>query len=79
MLHYIKKMAPLAFAAIIMSSCADTETKKLSAEESAEETEMVMMDSTATTVKENTSALEAQTKKVETSLESIDAEFDSTK
>ena len=72
-------MAPLAFAAIIMASCGDTGTKKPSAEESAEETEMVMMDSTATTVKENTSALEAQTKKVETSLESIDAEFDSTK
>ncbi len=75
MLYYIKRMAPVAFAAIFMVSCTDNATKK----PSTEETEIVTMDSTTTKVEENTSALEAQTKKVENALESVDTEFDTKK
>lgn len=71
MIHYIKRMAPLAFAAfIIASSCTDTKTN------TQEETEINTMDSTSALLKENADKLEAQTKKVEESLEKLDTEFE---
>ena len=71
MIHYIKRMAPLAFAAfIIASSCSDTKTN------TQEQTEISTMDSTSALLKENADKLEAQTKKVEESLEKLDTEFE---
>ncbi len=60
MIHYIKRMAPLAFAAFsIASSCTDTKTN------TQEQTEINTMDSTSALLKENADKLEDQTKKVE--------------
>ena len=71
MIHYIKRMAPLAFAAfIIASSCTETKTN------TQEQTEINTMDSTSALLKENTDKLEVQTKKVEESLEKLDTEFE---
>jgi hypothetical protein len=70
MIHYIKRMAPLAFAALIIaSSCTQTTTN------TQEQAEINTIDSTSTILKENTDKLEAQTKKVEKSLEKLDTEF----
>ncbi len=71
--HYIRKTAPLVFAAIIMTaSCSESKTN------SEEQTEISTIDSTSKAVKENTDKLDEQTKKVEESLEKLDKEFDST-
>lgn len=71
MIHYIKRMAPLAFAAfIIASSCTDTKTN------TQEQAEINTMDSTSALLKENADKLEEQTKKVEESLEKLDTEFE---
>ena len=71
MIHYIKRMAPLAFAAfIIASSCTDTKTN------TQEQTEINTMDSTSALIKENADKMEDQTKKVEESLEKLDTEFE---
>lgn len=74
MIYYIKKLTPLAFAAVFMLvSCSDS---KKSTEE---KTEITTMDSTTKTVKESISKMEDQTKKVEESLEKLDKEFETTK
>jgi hypothetical protein len=69
----IQKLFPIAFiAAMLGSSCnSSTTTTK-------EEVEIKTMDSTSGAVKENREKLEDQTKKVETSIEKLDNEFDST-
>ncbi len=70
MIHYIKRMVPLAFAAVIIaSSCTETKTN------TQEQAEINRIDSTSRILKENTDKLEAQTKKVEESLEKLDDEF----
>ena len=70
MIHHIKRLAPLAFAALIIaSSCTETKTN------TQEQAEINTIDSTSRILKENTDKLEAQTKKVEESLEKLDAEF----
>lgn len=74
MIHYIKKLAPLAFvAAILVVSCSDAKKG------TEEKTEISTMDSTTKTVKESMEKLENQTKKVEESLEKLDKEFETTK
>jgi len=71
MIHYIKRMAPLAFAAFVMaSSCTETKTN------TQEQAEINTIDSSSRILKENTDKLEAQTKKVEESLEKMDTEFE---
>jgi len=71
MIHYIKRIAPLAFAAfIIASSCTETKT------DPQEQAEINTIDSNSRILKENTDKLEAQTKKVEESLEKLDTEFE---
>ena len=71
MIYYIKKMTPLAIAAVFMlASCSDS---KKGTEET---TEITTMDSTTKTVKESISKMEDQTKKVEESLEKLDKEFE---
>ncbi len=75
MIPYIKKITPFAFIAILASSCADTDSKTVS----VEETEITTMDSTAKAAKETSDKLEEQTKKVEASLEKLDSEFKTTK
>ncbi len=71
MIHYIKRMAPLAFGAfIIASSCTETKTN------TQEQTEINTMDSTSRLIKGSTDKLEDQTKKVEESLEKLDTEFE---
>jgi hypothetical protein len=71
MIHYIKRMAPLAFAVLIIaSSCTETKTN------TQEQAEINTIDSTSRILKENTDKLEAQTKKVEESLEKLDTEFE---
>ena len=69
---YIKKLAPIIFAALVITSCAESETN------SKEEIEITTMDSTSKVLEENTDKLEEQTKKVEESLEKLDKEFDTT-
>jgi septal ring factor EnvC (AmiA/AmiB activator) len=70
MINLIKKMAPLAFAAIILtSSCTNSEVN------TTEQTEINKMDSSANALKQTTDSLEDQTKKVEASLEKLDSEF----
>ncbi len=70
MIHYIKRMVPLAFAAVIIaSSCTETKTN------TQEQAEINRIDSTSRILKENTDKLEAQTKKVEESLVKLDDEF----
>lgn len=72
MIHNIKRMIPLVFAAIILAtSCTETKTS------TQEQTELDKMDSTSQVLKENTDSLEKQTKKVEESLEKLDKEFES--
>ena len=74
MIHYIKKMAPLAFAAVVIcSSCSESKTS------TQEKNEISTMDSTSKAVKETTEKLEDQTKKVEAALEKLDKEFEPTK
>jgi len=71
MIHYIKRIAPLAFAAfIIASSCTERKTVP------QEQAEIYTIDSNSRILKENTDKLEAQTKKVEESLEKLDTEFE---
>jgi len=71
MIHYVKRMAPLAFAILtIASSCTETKTN------TPKQTEISTMDSTSGLVKESTDKLEEQTKKVEESLEKLDTEFE---
>ena len=56
---YFKKMALLAFSAIlVVSSCTETTTTT-----TKEETEITTMDSTTKVLKENTDKLDEQTKK----------------
>lgn len=69
---YIKRLAPIIFAALVMTSCAESETN------TNEEIEITTMDSTSKVLEENTDKLEEQTKKVEESLEKLDKEFDTT-
>lgn len=74
MIHYMKRIAPLAFAAaIITSSCTETKTS------TQEQSEINTMDSTSKALKESTDKLEDQTKKVEASLEKLDTEFETNK
>ena len=71
MIHYMKRMALPAFAAIlVLSSCTETKTTTV------EQTEITTMDSTTKVIKENNEKLEEQTKKVEESLEKLDTEFE---
>ena len=71
MIHSIKRIAPLAFAILIIaSSCTETKTN------TQEQTEINTMDSTSGLVKESTDKLEEQTKKVEESLEKLETEFE---
>ena len=74
MIHNMKKIIPLAFAALIMAfSCTETKTN------TQEQIEINKMDSTSKVIKENKEKLEEQTKKVEESLEKLDSEFEDTK
>ena len=71
MIHYIKRMTPLAFAALILaSSCTESKTN------TQQQTEINTIDSTSRVLKENADKLEDQTKKVEESLEKLDNEFE---
>ena len=71
MIHYIKRIAPLAFMALIItSSCTETKT------DPQEQAEINTIDSNSRILKENTDKLEAQTKKVEESLDKLDTEFE---
>jgi len=71
MIPNMKRIALLAFAALIMaSSCTETKTN------TQEQTEINKMDSTSKVLKENKDKLEEQTKKVEESLEKLDKEFE---
>ena len=68
--HYIKKISPLAFAAIVIfSSCAESETN------TKEQAEIQSMDSTSKAAKESADKMAEQTSKVEASLEKLEAEF----
>ena len=70
MIHYIKRMTPLAFAALILaSSCTQSKTS------THEQVEINTTDSTSRIIKENADKLEDQTKKVEESLEKLETEF----
>ena len=71
MIMYVRKMAPLLFAAVLMASCSGSSTS------TEEQTEITQMDSTAKAAEEATDKLEEQTKKVEANLENLDAETDS--
>ena len=71
MIHFIKRIAPLAFAAVIIfSSCSQSKTN------TQEEAQINTMDSTAKAAKESADKMAAQTKKVEASLEKLDSEFE---
>ena len=72
MKSYIKSLASIIFLAVVLSSCAESETN------TKEEIEITTMDSTSKVLEENTDKLEEQTKKVEESLEKLDKEFDTT-
>ncbi len=75
MSYYMKRMAPIFFAAFFgLTSC--TESKSSNAEEEAE---LTKMDSTSKEVKETTAKLETETEKVEASLEKLDEEFETAK
>jgi Skp family chaperone for outer membrane proteins len=63
---------PFAIILIIASSCNDNKTSP------QEEVKITSMDSTTRVLKQNREKLEEQTKKVETSLENLEKEFDST-
>jgi hypothetical protein len=68
---YIKRVLPLALAAILFaSSCSESKTN------TEEKTEINSMDSISKEVKLSTDKLEEQTKKVEESLEKLDKEFE---
>ena len=70
MKSYIKRMTPVALAAVlIFSSCSESKTNTV------EQAEINTMDSTAQALKETTDNLEEQTRKVEESLEKLDSEF----
>ena len=70
MTKYMKRMAPIAFAAVVLaSSCTETKTN------TQEQSQINTMDSTSKALKENQDKLEDQTKKVEASLEKLDKEF----
>lgn len=73
MINYLKRIAPLAFAAIIMASCSESKTTN-----TEEKTEISTMDSTSKAVKVSIDKLEEQTKKVEETLEKLDKEFQPT-
>ncbi len=71
MQRYIKKIAPLAFAIVIIAtSCAESKTTT-----TEEETKINSMDSASTVAMKTTDKLEDQTKKVEASLEKLESEF----
>lgn len=71
MFPYIKKITSVAFAiVIVITSCSESKTTT-----TEEETKIHTMDSTSKVAVETTDKLEAQTKKVEASLEKLDAEF----
>jgi hypothetical protein len=63
---------PFAIILIIASSCNDNKTSP------QEEVKITSMDSTTRVLKQNREKLEEQTKNVETSLENLEKEFDST-
>ena len=70
MILYFKKIAPLAFAIVIIaSSCSESKTTT-----TEEQTKISSMDSTSKVAIETTDKLEDQTKKVEASLEKLNAE-----
>jgi septal ring factor EnvC (AmiA/AmiB activator) len=72
--RYIKRIAPILFAAIFgLASCTESKTS------SEEEAELTKMDSTSKEVKETTAKLETETEKVEASLEKLDEEFETAK
>jgi hypothetical protein len=72
--YYIKRIAPIFFAAILgLTSCNESKTT------SEEEVQITQMDSTSKEVKETTAKLEAETEKVEASLEKLDEEFETAK
>ncbi len=68
-MHYLKRMASLLFAIILLSSCSETKTTE-------EKIKISTMDSTSKLLKEQSDKLEEQTKKVEASLEKMDQEFE---
>jgi len=70
-MYYLKGMASLAFAILLFSSCSDTKTT------TQETVEITTMDSTSKVLKEQADKLNEQTKKVETSLEKMEKEFES--
>lgn len=69
MLYTFKKLTPLFFMFLLITSCGET------TDTTEEKVEIKSMDSTSKVLKENTSRLEDQTNKVEASLEKLDAEF----
>lgn len=70
--HYIKRLAPLALAAVLLApSCTEKKSN------TKEQVEIKSMDSASKVLKENSEKLEEQTKKVEASLEKLDKEFES--
>lgn len=72
MMHYLKRLTPFAFVAVMVgSACSENKTS------STEKTEIKTMDSTSQSVKDAVDKLDEQTKKVEESLEKLDNEFKS--
>ena len=70
MFYLVKKLTPLFFISLFIMACSENTTN------TEEKTEIRSMDSTSKVLKENTTRLEDQTKKVEASLEKLDAEFE---
>lgn len=69
---HMKRLLPMAFAALLIaSSCTEKKPN------TQEEVQIKSMDSTSKVLKENSEKLEDQTKKVEASLEKLDKEFES--
>ena len=68
--YYIKGIAPLIFATVLLaSSCTEAKTGSI------EETEINTMDSTSKLLEVNREKLEDQTNKVEESVEKLDADL----
>ena len=73
MIHYRKIMAAILITAMVsFSSCGENKSTTTTEEQK----EITTMDSTSKVVSQHKAELEAQTKKVEESLEKLDSEFD---
>ena len=69
----IKRLLPIAIAALLACSCTESKTT------TEEEKEIQVMDSTEKVVKEKIEEKKDQTKKVEESLEKLDKDFEENK